>query len=210
MNQLADDHFARLDLHLIAVADDGRLRGLERGERSEGIVGVVLCHRRDGGIDEHDDCDGDGVDIQDELVPVVAGGPGREGVHALVEEGVHALGGREIEGVQIKKIPDHGGRNDRGHEQVHDNRVELNNEEHQQGDAWRLLELIGAIFHEASLCLLRRQARCEIRLQLFANHFNGLFVDLEACRRHTAVLLFAVRHRGFLLTCPARIWTLSQ
>jgi hypothetical protein len=149
LDDVASDEVLGLHLHLLAASDDVGDGGLERRERLERVVGVVLSHRRDGGVDEHDDHDGDGVDVGQELVLVVAGG----------------LDGR--------------GRDHRGDEQVHDHGVELDDEEHEERDARGLLELVRAILLQALRRLRGGQALLAVRLELGDDVLDGLLVDLQ-------------------------------
>mmetsp|Transcript_12110 Transcript_12110/g.29322 ORF Transcript_12110/g.29322 Transcript_12110/m.29322 type:complete len:382 (+) Transcript_12110:2373-3518(+) len=90
LDDIAADEIFGVDLHLLPVANGVGGWGLQRRQRVECVVGVVLCHRGDGGVDEHDDGDGDGVDVRQELVLVVAGGADRgrrqHGAHHQVHD----------------------------------------------------------------------------------------------------------------------------
>mmetsp|Transcript_9495 Transcript_9495/g.34545 ORF Transcript_9495/g.34545 Transcript_9495/m.34545 type:complete len:214 (+) Transcript_9495:2835-3476(+) len=162
LDEVAADDVAGLDPDLFSVADQRRDWRLKRGERLEGVVRVVLRLGRDRGVDEDDDRDRDGVDVRQELVLVVARGLDRRG------------------------------RDDRAHEQVHDDGVELNEEQHEQGDARRLLELVRAVLEESFRGLRGGQALDLVRLHLSDDVIDVLLVDLELLGRgrHDAVRTF--------------------
>mmetsp|Transcript_13347 Transcript_13347/g.52259 ORF Transcript_13347/g.52259 Transcript_13347/m.52259 type:complete len:262 (+) Transcript_13347:2857-3642(+) len=134
LDDITAHHVLGLDGNLLAVANDGAHGRLEGGESLEGVVGAVLGDRRDGGVDQDDDGDGDRVDVGEELVLVVAGGL------------------------------DRGGRHDRGHEQVHDHGIELNEEQDEEGDARGLLELVRAVLLEPLRRLGGGEAGLTVRL----------------------------------------------